>query len=112
MWSDNDIGSTATKLAEIIGDRGKNCGDRAPAPVASVDDGGAIGMDADCARAWAMMRDASKVVDMDAMQALLNDLGISEADELPLCEQEDLDNICKLLKKIPQKTFKKLKLRE
>ena len=48
---------------------------------------------------------------MDAMVALINDLGLSEPDELPLCDQEDLDNVCQLLKKIPQKTFKKLKLR-
>lgn len=64
----------------------------------------------DFTRAWNIINDVDRVTDMEAMHALIDELGLKEADELRLCDAEDLNKMKNLLKKIPLKVFNGLKL--
>jgi GTPase SAR1 family protein len=55
--------------------------------------------------AWLLLQKNSKVLDVPALQELLNELGIDAAEEMKYLQESDLRRISLLLKTVPQKQF-------
>jgi GTPase SAR1 family protein len=55
--------------------------------------------------AWLLLQKNSKVLDVPALQELLNELGIDAEEEMKYLQENDLRKISLLLKSVPQKQF-------
>jgi len=56
--------------------------------------------------AWGIINDPRKATNAEAIEALKEDIGLYEADELQFLEIEQLNEIASYLKQIPNKKFK------
>jgi hypothetical protein len=65
------------------------------------------GRDINYSLAWSFLTNPSKVEFATELAALMEKIGMSEAEELELCEPEEVLDIASKLKKIPQRGFLK-----
>jgi hypothetical protein len=56
-------------------------------------------------KAWEFLQNPKKCVDVEAVKAKLDDLGVETAEELVESDEADLRSIAALLKKVPAKIF-------
>eukprot|EP01040_Poterioochromonas_malhamensis_P009076 gene9076-9830_t len=76
-----------------------------PAPVSSPKPAVAVTLK-DYEVAWGIINDPRKATNAEAIEALKEDIGLYEADELQFLEIEQLNEIASYLKQIPNKKFK------
>lgn len=66
----------------------------------------------DYSRAFAVLNNPKYVTDLDKLQRFLDDVGVSEADDLAELDEEDLSKIFSHLKKISLKKFNRFLCRD
>ena len=59
-------------------------------------------------QAWNILQTPSKVKDVNALRLFLDELGVTEAEELSFCEPQDIQQLSKHLKPVHSRSFLKL----